>query len=205
MAAEIPSDLRRQVDKAISLLKKGGVVAFPTDTVYGLGAAASVQAAIARVYELKKRPLNMPVSLLLSNVSQMSRVAATVTPVAVKLAEAFFPGALTLVLPRSAAVLDIVTAGGDNVAVRVPNHPVALAIIEELGEPVLGTSANISGRPSALTADDVRAQFGSKLDFIVSGDCYGGVESTVVDVTGDKPVILRQGAISAGDIMKACE
>ena len=204
MVAEFSSNFRRQVDEGIAVLKRGGVVAFPTDTVYGLGTAVDMRRAVEKVYALKKRPRSMPVSILLSSVSQISDVAESVSPVAWKLAEEFLPGAVTLVLSKSASVLDIITAGGKTVAVRIPNHPVPLALISGLGVPILGTSANVSGHPSALSGDEVSAQFGDKLDLVISGECSGGTESTVVDVTGDIPVILREGAIAATDIKRVC-
>ncbi|HEY56393.1 MAG TPA: threonylcarbamoyl-AMP synthase, partial [Dehalococcoidia bacterium] len=155
MSSGLPSGISQQVDRGISLLKRGGIVAFPTDTVYGLGAAASSPQAVARVYEVKKRPAGMPLPLLLAHVSQIEDVARPVPPLARLLAKKFLPGALTLVLPKSGSVPDIVTAGGTTVAVRIPAHPVPVALIEGLGAPILGTSANLSGRPSALTAGEV--------------------------------------------------
>ena len=205
MSSGLPSGISQQVDRGISLLKRGGIVAFPTDTVYGLGAAASSPQAVARVYEVKKRPAGMPLPLLLAHVSQIDDVARPVPPLARLLAKKFLPGALTLVLPKSGSVPDIVTAGGTTVAVRIPAHPVPVALIEGLGAPILGTSANLSGRPSALTADEVSSQLGGKVDLVIDGGrCPGGRESTIVDVTGEVPVVLREGALSVRELEQAC-
>ena len=205
MSSGLPSGISQQVDRGISLLKRGGIVAFPTDTVYGLGAAASSPQAVARVYEVKKRPAGMPLPLLLAHVSQIDDVARPVPPLARLLAKKFLPGALTLVLPKSGSVPDIVTAGGTTVAVRIPAHPVPVALIEGLGAPILGTSANLSGRPSALTAGEVSSQLGGRVDLVIDGGrCPGGRESTIVDVTGEVPVVLREGALSVRELEQAC-
>ena len=205
MSVELPPGAKGQIESGVSVLKRGGIVAFPTDTVYGLGASASIPRAVARVYEVKGRPTNLPLPLLLARISQIEDVAGAVPPVAWLLAEKFLPGGLTLVLPKSGSVLDIVTAGGRTVAVRIPAHPVPIALIEGLGAPILGTSANLTGRPSALIAGDVYAQFGDKVDVVVDGGhCPGGRESTIVDVTGEVPVVLREGAVSLGELEKVC-
>ena len=205
MSVELPSDVRRQVDKGISILKKGGVVAFPTDTVYGLGAAANNPQAVARIYVVKERPRHMPLPLLLAHTVQISEVAESVPPLAWLLAERFLPGALTLVLSKSRSVPDIVTAGGTTVAVRIPAHPVPIALIEGLGVPVLGTSANLSGRPSTLEASEVYSQFGGRIALVIDGGrCPGGRESTIVDVTGEVPVVLREGAITLRELKLVC-
>ena len=198
--------LQQQVEKGISILKGGGIVAFPTDTVYGLGAGAHLHQAVARIYEVKKRPLNMPVPLLLANISQITEVAYPVPEVAWILARNFLPGALTLVLPKSESVPDIITAGGKTVAVRVPAHPIPIALVEGLGAPIIGTSANLSGQPSALTVEEVYSQFGDNIDLVIDGGrCAGGIESTIVDVTGERPVVLREGAILREELKRVCE
>lgn len=198
-------DIRSQVERGISILGEGGVVAFPTDTVYGLGASIGIQGAVERVYEVKERPLSMALPLLLADTSQIAGVAERVSPLAWLLIDNLLPGALTLVLPKSGSVPDIVTAGGKTVAVRIPAHPVPVALILGVGTPIVGTSANVSGGPSPLTADEVRSQFGDKVDFIIDGgSCYGGRESTIVDVTGETPVVLREGAISVEELRRVC-
>jgi L-threonylcarbamoyladenylate synthase len=205
MASELSVDIREQIEYGISTLKKGGIVAYPTDTVYGLGAGISFTQAIERIYAVKERALNNPFPLLLSDISQISQVAESVPPVAWRLMDIYWPGALTLVLPALKNVPRIITAGGTTVAVRIPAHPVPVALIRGIGEPIVGTSANLSKYPSALTALEVSSQLGNKVDFIIDGGkSRGGIESTIVDVTGDKPVVLREGAISRTDIEKVC-
>jgi len=201
MLDKLPPDIQKQVEKGIAILKRGGIVAFPTDTVYGLGAWAGNQQAVERVYQVKERPQNIALPLLLARTSQISEVAEPVPQIAWLLAHKFLPGALTLVLPRANSVPDIVTARGMTVAVRIPAHPVPVALVEGLGAPIIGTSANLSGKPSALTADDVYSQFGDKIDLVIDGGrCPGGRESTIVDVTRETPVVLREGAIALTEL-----
>lgn len=189
----------------ISVLKEGGIVAFPTDTVYGLGAGIGNTQAVERVYQVKKRPHGMALPLLLSDVSQIGEVAWPVPQAAWLLAERFLPGALTLVLPKAPSLADIVTGVGKTVAVRIPAHPIPVALIRGLGTPIIGTSANLSGQPPALTASEVYTQLGDKVDLIIDGGrCPGGRESTIIDLSGDTPVILREGAIPGEELKKIC-
>lgn len=201
MLSRLPLELRNQVEAGISILKRGGIVAFPTDTIYGLGASALIEAAVRRVYHVKKRSLKMAFPLLLADVSQISEVAVEVPPIVWLLADKFLPGALTMVLRKSESISDIVTAGGQTVAIRVPAHPVPVALSQGLGAPVLGTSANVSGQPSTMTADEVKAQFGGQLDLVIDGGrSPGGRESTIVDVSGEPPTVLRLGAIGLDEL-----
>ena len=205
MVNKLSSSIQKQVETGISILKQGGIVAFPTDTVYGLGACANLGQAVERVYQVKKRPRNMALPLLLAHTSQISEVAYPVPPIAWLLAHNFLPGALTLVLPKSNSVPDVITAGGMTVAIRIPAHSIPVALAEGLGTPIVGTSANLSGKPSALTADEVYSQFGDRIDLVIDGGrCLGGEESTIVDVTGEIPVVLREGAISREELIKVC-
>jgi len=205
MENKLSLSIQQQVERGISILKQGGLVAFPTDTVYGLGVGANNQQAVARVYRVKERPQNIALPLLLANILQIGEVAEPVPPIAWLLAHNFLPGALTIVLPKSNLVPDIITAGGITVAVRIPAHPIPVALAQGLGAPIVGTSANVSGKPSALTADEVYSQFGSKIDLVIDGGrCPGGRESTIIDVTGEEPVILREGAISREELRRVC-
>lgn len=182
-------------------MKAGGVIAFPTDTVYGLGAEAFNEQAIERIYEIKGRPRQLPFPLLLANANQVVDVAESVPEVAWLLMKHFWPGGLTLVLAKGIRLPDYLTRGGATIAVRVPNHPVPLALIRSLGVPIIGTSANVSGQPSALTAQEVEFQLREKVDLIIDGGrCPGGIESTVVDVTSGILKVLRQGLISQDEI-----
>jgi L-threonylcarbamoyladenylate synthase len=206
MLEKSPLSIQQQVDRGISILKQGGIVAFPTDTVYGLGACANINQAVERVYRIKERPRNMALPLLLPDISKINEVAEFVPQIVWLLAHNFLPGALTVVLPKSKSVPDIITAGGGTVAIRIPAHPIPVAIAQGLGAPIVGTSANLSGKPSSLTADEVYSQFGNKIDLVIDGgQCPGGKESTVVDVTGETPVVLREGAISREELKRVCE
>ncbi len=196
--------LQREIEQGIEILKKGGVIAFPTDTVYGLGADAFNATAVERIYEIKGRPRHRQVPLLITDAEQLAILTTDELPeIALFLATRFWPGGLTLVLPRADS-LPSHLAAGPGIAVRIPNHPLCLALIQHLGNPIIGTSANISGRPPALTADDVRQQLAAKIDFVIDGGgCPGGKESTVVDVIHQTPVILREGIIPSYEIDRA--
>jgi Sua5/YciO/YrdC/YwlC family protein len=195
--------LREQIENAIEILRQGGVIAFPTDTVYALGADAFNAKAIERVYEIKSRPKCLLLPLLIADLSQLTAVAEPIPGIAWFLARRFWPGGLTLVLSKAAS-LPAYLATGSSIAVRIPNHPICLSLIRCLGNPIIGTSANISGQRSTLTADEVKQQLGDKVDLIIDGGrCPGGKESTVADVTSAVPVILRQGIIPTREIEKA--
>lgn len=205
MPAKLFSNMQQQIEEGIAVLKEGGIVAYPTDTVYGLGACISIPGAVDRIYQVKKRPRSLSLPLLLADTDRITGVAREVPPIAWQLINSFWPGALTIVLPRSKSVPDSVTAGGDSVAIRVPAHPVPAALIRGLGTPITGTSANLSGRPNPLTPAEVYAQLGAEVDLIIGGGpTPSGKESTIVDVTQEPPLILREGAISREEIEKIC-
>lgn len=195
-----------QVDRAIEILKSGGVVVYPTDTVYGLGCNALNSESVERIYRVKQRPSHQPLPVLLADVPQLDVVAQSVPEIARFLMSRFWPGGLTLVLPKTASLPDIVTAGSGKVAVRIPSHVVPLTIIRGLAAPIIGTSANISDRPSPVAPEEVEQQLGDQVDLIIdAGRCPGGIESTVVDVTLETPVVLRAGIIPEGEIKRACQ
>jgi L-threonylcarbamoyladenylate synthase len=195
--------LQREIEKGVKILRIGGVIAFPTDTVYGLGADAFNATAVERIYEIKNRPRHQQLPLLISDLERLTVLADPIPEIAWFLARRFWPGGLTLVLPKTDS-LPAYLASGPTIAVRVPDHPVCLALIQHLGNPIIGTSANISGQPSVLTAEEVGQQLGGKIDFIINGGkCPGGRESTVVDITRKAQAILRQGIISSYEIDKA--
>jgi len=191
------SEIAKQIKQAISILKKGGVVAYPTDTVYGLGACMTDTVAVDKIFQVKGRPKGMALPVLLANRTQIEDIVTSLSPAAQRLIDEFFPGALTIILPKSAFVPDVITGGGGTVAFRIPNHPIPIALIKGIGKPIVGTSANLSGQPSTLTAAEVHTQIGDKIDMVIDGGrCPGGIESTVIDLSGNKPVVRRQGAIS---------
>ena len=184
------------LEKAANILQQGGLVAFPTDTVYGVGAHAFLPEAVERLYIVKGRPRDKAIPLLLRKAEDMRDVAAEISLFAWRLAENFWPGGLTMVLFRKEDVPDVVCAGGDTVAVRVPAHPLTLALIEAVGVPLATTSANRSGAVSAVTAEEVQRELGNQIELILDGGrSPGGTPSTVIDLTRDPPAILRQGAI----------
>jgi L-threonylcarbamoyladenylate synthase len=193
-----------EIAAAVARLEAGGVVAFPTETVYGLGADALSERAVARVFQLKGRPSNNPLIVHVASAEAARQVFApgAWSADAELLATAFWPGPLSIVLPKSAAVPSIVTGGGPNVAVRCPDHPTTLALLEAFGGPLVGPSANPSGRVSPTTAAHVREAF-SQEDVMVldGGPCRGGIESTVVSLVG-MPRVLRPGLIGAEEIAR---
>jgi len=204
--SNLSSQVILQVDRAIEILKAGGIVAFPTDTVYGLGGDAFNTEVSDRIFRVKQRPCHLPLPVLLADSAQVASVVDSVSGIARFLMKHFWPGGLTLVLLKKASLPDIITAGSNRVAIRVPDHVLPLTLIRGLGAPIIGTSANISDKPSPVTAEEVEQQLGSQVDLIIDmGKCPGGLESTIVDVTGETPVILRHGVIPGKEIKRACQ
>ena len=199
----LPADDPEAIAEAVSLLRDGQVVAFPTDTVYGVGAHAFIERAVAALYRIKERTPDKSIPLLLSDASDLPQVSDPVPALAWELARHFWPGALTLVVPKGPHILSIVSAG-HAVAVRVPRHPVVPEIIGRLGVPLATTSANLSGGPNPVTAHEVLAQLGGRLRLILDGGpCPGGLPSTVLDLTLEPPQVLRQGGIPP-EALEAC-
>jgi L-threonylcarbamoyladenylate synthase len=204
MVRVLKAEAEGALAEAVAVLKDGGLIAYPSDTVYGLGAAASDGRAVARVFTVKGRPSEKVLSLLLADAEDMAPLCAEVPAAAKLLAERFWPGPLTLVLRRSSAFHSAALGGGDSVALRVPDHRFLRELIRALGEPITGTSANRSGWPSCRTAREVERELGDDLDLIIDGaSSRAGQGSTVVDITTDAPRILREGAISRREIERA--
>ena len=190
-------------DEAVRVLRDGGLVCYPTDTVYGIGAAAGDDAAVRRLFAVKGRPPDKPLPLLLADVSDAARVAE-VTPLAKALATRFWPGALTIVMRKATSYRSLALAGGDTVALRVPDHGLVRRIVRALGEPITGTSANRTGRRAPISAAEVAFQMGEMVELIIDGgQPRMRLESTVIDITHDKPEIVREGAVSRGEVEKA--
>ncbi|HDR7795510.1 TPA: threonylcarbamoyl-AMP synthase [Bacillus luti] len=186
-----------QLQEAARLLRENEAIAFPTETVYGLGANAMNDEAIAKIFEAKGRPSDNPLIVHIGTKSQLDGIVTEIPPVAEKLMEHFWPGPLTIILPRKEGISEKVTAGLNTVGVRMPDHPVALALIEEANVPVAAPSANRSGRPSPTLASHVYEDLNEKIAGIVDGGATGvGVESTVIDCTSEVPTILRPGGIT---------
>ncbi|WP_028803716.1 L-threonylcarbamoyladenylate synthase [Streptomyces sp. 142MFCol3.1] len=189
------------IDKAAGVLRNGGLVALPTETVYGLGANAEDPAAVSRIFQVKGRPASHPLIVHISSAEHLDDWVQDVPATARLLAEHFWPGPLTLVLRRGRRVPLEATGGLETVAVRVPDHPVALALLSAFGGGVTAPSANRFGSVSPTTADDVRAELGDAVDFVLDGGaCQVGVESTIVDATGEIPTILRPGGVTHEDL-----
>src|SRR5580658_8110371 len=188
------------IKEAADRIRAGGLVAFPTETVYGLGANALDAAAVQRIFELKGRPASSPLIVHVASLEMARQVAAEWPPIVEELAQKWWPGPLTLVLPKKTAIPGIVTAGLTTVGIRMPNHPLALELIEQAGVPIAAPSANRFGELSPTTAEHVRAAFGSEVDVLDGGPCQVGIESTVVAVDGGGLKLLRPGMISLGDL-----
>lgn len=183
---------------AADILKQGGLVAFPTETVYGLGGDALKADAAGKIYSAKGRPSDNPLIVHIAETDSVYQLAADVPEQAKKLMEAFWPGPLTIIFKKKKIVPDTTTGGLDTVAVRMPSHPAALKLIKDSGVYIAAPSANLSGRPSPTTAAHVMQDMQGRIDMILDGGAVGiGIESTIVDVTGDRPTILRPGFISA--------
>ena len=203
MTAEIlsthtPALFQVAVQRAAHLLRVGEVVALPTETVYGLAANARDEKAIAKIFQIKGRPANNPIIVHVADVEMAKRCVADWPAAAEKLAKAFWPGPLTLVVPRAKEIPDGVTAGGATVGVRWPGHPLIQAVIRECAFPLAAPSANLSGRISPTNAGHVRKELGDKISLIIDGgQAQVGIESTVLDLTESPPAILRPGVIHA--------
>lgn len=189
------------LNKTGEIIRNGGVVAFPTETVYGLGASAYDENAIAKIYEAKGRPSDNPLIVHIADVSEVKKVAREVPEKAKKLFDAFAPGPFTLILKKNPEIAERVTAGLDTVGVRIPSDETARAFLKAAGVPVAAPSANISGKPSPTKAEHVVFDMTGRVDAIIcGGDAKVGVESTIIDMTEDIPVILRPGGITLEDI-----
>lgn len=191
------------IREAASILRRGGLVAFPTETVYGLGANAESESAVRAMFAAKGRPVDHPVIVHLSEASQIDAFTAEVPDAAKKLASAYWPGPMTLVLRRNQWISNLVTGGLDTVGLRVPSHPVAQALLREFGGPIAAPSANRFGRVSCTRAQHVIDELTGRVDLILDGgECTVGLESTIIDISSGSPAILRPGAITAADVAR---
>jgi len=182
--------------RAVRLIQEGGLLAYPTDTVYGVGCDAYDNAAVLRVYAVKQRPRSDPLPLLIADLEQLVDLVADVPEAAGRLMRRFWPGALTLILRKGRRVSSLVAAGGEHVAVRLPDHPIPRSLVRLAGVPIVGTSANLHGSRSPTTAQHVAFELGDRVDMILDGGrTRHGRESTVVDATTDPPRVVRVGAI----------
>jgi L-threonylcarbamoyladenylate synthase len=187
-------DLPPQLQPAVEVLQRGGVLIFPTDTVYGIGCDALNETAVERVFHVKGREAGKPLPVLVASVDDVPKLVRDVPPLARELMEKFLPGGVTVVLPKRESVPEIVTAGTDTIGVRMPDHPVTLALLRWSGIALTAPSANFSGEPPAQRIADLPTALLEQVDLVIDdGDAPGGVPSTVVDVTSQPPRILREG------------
>ena len=195
------SQRQQMIASAAERIRGGALVAYPTETVYGLGASGLDREAVQRIYDVKGRPLDRPLLLAVTGPEMLDGVVREVSEQARSFMDAFWPGPLSLVLPRSNRVPDAVTAGREGVGIRCPDHPAARALIREAGVPVTAPSANTSGEPSCRAASEVVEHLGGRIECVIDGGrLEGTVESTVLDLTGEVPVVLRRGALSLDDL-----
>jgi L-threonylcarbamoyladenylate synthase len=188
---------KADIPRAAEILKNGGLVAIPTETVYGLGASALNEAALKKIFEVKGRPADNPLIIHVSSSDELEKWCRNIPAAAYRLAEVFWPGPLTLLLEKKPVIPSLVTAGLNTVAVRCPRHPLTLELIKQSGVPIAAPSANISGKPSPTTAGHVMSDIGGKIEAVLDGGpCSVGLESTIVDMTVKPPRILRPGGIT---------
>lgn len=195
---------REQINEVVDTLIQGGVVAFPTDTVYGLGVVYDDLDALKRLKLSKGRPENKPIPMMISNFRQIEEVAYTIPPIE-NLVHSFMPGGFTIVLNKKECICDEVTNGFPTIALRMPKDDFILEVIDRIGKPLLVTSANLSGQPTGIYFDDVKKDFDGRIDMIVKGECKGSVSSTIVDVTTHQLKVLRQGPIEESRIRSVWE
>lgn len=190
-----------EIERAVAALRQGGVIVYPTETLYGLGVDATNESALERLAALKGRDRGKPVSVLVASRAMLDQIVETVPAVAERLMNEFWPGALTLAFAARAGLSPVLTGGGVTIAARISSHPIARALVERLGRPVTSTSANPGGSPPAVEVTQARAYFADAVDVYVDGDrTPGGPGSTVVDCTADEFVVVREGAIPAARI-----
>ena len=193
------------IKEAADILRKGGLVVFPTETVYGIGADAFNEKACSRIFEVKKRPESKPLIVLISHIKDLENVVKEVPDIARPFIEKFWPGPLSIVFKKNEKLPETVTACGDKVAVRLTSHPFIKELISETGFPLVAPSANISGNPSKTKAEDTFAELKGLADMIIEGDeSLSGKESTIIDVTGEKVRILREGAVNREALETCC-
>ncbi len=186
------------IDRAVTILKEGGVIAYPTETYYGLGADAANEAAIEKIFTIKGRPSHNPVALIAAREEDIWPLVAEIPPAARRLMKAFWPGPLTMIFPASCRVSPRLTAGSGTVGVRISSHPIATALAKILGRPITATSANLSGKEECRTAREVLKQLGKGLDALIDGgQTRGQSGTTILDMTTETPSILREGAVPA--------
>jgi L-threonylcarbamoyladenylate synthase len=191
------------IAEAAEIIKQGGVVVFPTRCLYGLGGDALNADAVEKIIKIKQRPVDNPILVLIHSRRQLDLLVANISPAAVAIMDAYWPGRVTLVFEARDTLSNRLTALTGKIGVRLAGHPVAAALVQQVGRPVTGTSANLSGRPGCYRTQDLEAPVAQQVDFILDGGTLeGGVGSTVVDVTADGPQILREGQVTVAEILR---
>lgn len=191
------------IAEAAEIIKQGGVVVFPTRSLYGLGVDAYNPDAVEKIIKIKQRPADNPILVLIYSRRQLDSLAANISPTALAIMDAFWPGKVTLVFEARDSLSNRLTARTGKIGVRLAGHPVAAALAQQVGRPVTGTSANVSGEPGCYQAQCLEAAIAQQVDLILdAGTLAGGVGSTVVDVTADRPQILREGQVTAAEILR---
>jgi len=186
----------KNISDAINILRKGEIIIFPTETVYGIGCDLFNKAAVSKIFKVKKRDKGKPLQVLISNIKQASMLAKGISPQAKKLMKQYFPGPLTIVLKKRKIVPSFVTAGKSTIAIRCPDHPLTLKLLNKYKRPIVGTSANISGKSDPHTAKEAVRNLKNKVDYVLDGGrVKHGIASTIVDATGKELKILRKGPI----------
>lgn len=199
------NSITKQIHTAVKVLKNGGLIAMPTDTLYGLGVSAYDYKAIDRLYSIKNRPSNMPLPILIAENSEIERYTVAVSELTWRLVETFLPGNLTIVLRRGDNLPKSLSGGSETIGLRIPDHCVPREIIRELGNPITGTSANLSGMIGTTDAESVYRQLGGQVDYIVDGGpTFGNMPSTVIDMSNCNPILIREGGITKKELEKIC-
>lgn len=200
---DVSTDHEHTLKRAKEVLLQGGLVAYPTESFYGLAVDATNEEAIRKLFALKKRAAEHPILLLIPSVDLLTEYVIRIPPVAHQLINEFWPGGLTLIFEASEKISALLTAGTGKIGLRLSNHPLATALAQSMGAPITGTSANISGTPPCCNAREVLASFGEDIDLIIDGgETAGGIGSTILDVTVDPPQILRNGMIQPRQLEK---
>ena len=196
-------DKIKEIEEAANIIKNGGIVIFPTETVYGIGANGLDEKAVKRIYEVKKRDYNKPISLLVSDFQMIEKLTKDITDIEYRIMRAFFPGPLTIILKKKDIIPSIVTSGGDTVGIRMPEGDLARKLVELSGVPIATPSANISGKRSGTNLKEIMKDFKGKVDFYIDGgESKLGLASTIVKIIDNKVHILREGSITKEEIEK---
>ena len=197
---------KEELDECVEIIKKGGLVIFPTETVYGIGTNAYCEDSVKKIYEVKQRPDEKPLSILVSDISEISKYGYVDNENEKKIIEKFMPGPLTIILKKREGVFDYISSGKDTIGIRIPDNEIIKKILDEAKIPIVAPSANISGKPSGIVMDEILKDFYGKVDVCVDGGkAQLGESSTIVQIIDNKPVILREGKIKLEEISKCLE